>query len=667
LAGRTFPISGQIEPRSFPFLVADLHRNGATGSLKVEGPTYQKALYFRHGRVLFGSSNDPRDQLGAILIEEGRITPEQLEDVNSKVGPGNPLAKVLAETGFVSQRELSDAARAKVERIFSDVVGYTSGTFEFEDGVLPKGAVDLKLSTERLILTAVRRITDRTFVLRHLDGLDVVLRPAADLAALRTEIEPDTGGLLGQLDGLSTLKEAAGRTRLDDFEAAKVACALLFLGAVERVGPGGVEGPELDLAETAREAFGEEWTAPEAAPPPPPPPRRRVGDDTIIAWGKIDPQAFSPERGGAAAPASAPAAPSARTLLPDPVSAAPAVLVEPEPEIVVAPVAPAPPEPPATPPATPQPPAVATPPAAPPLIAVPPPEEPPRVTPSRPVPREPEPPLPAPSPSAASAPPRTWSPPSPTPAARTPRPSQADMAAVDALLNPRKVEGPLAPLERMPEARWTPPARSVRARRSAGPAWQRGALLAGFVAIAAVGFAAVWYFLSRPPRGAASRPSPPPVAAMPTAQPPATVAVGPSVAAPDAPPLASTAPAPVPTTRPALAGGGLAASRDLLRNGRFAAAAEGFANHLRGTSASTASVQLFVACSPDTVGKAVAAVNTGEMLIVPVRFQGRDCFRMCWGVYPSAAAAASAARSLPDYFVQGGASPRVMTRDELVP
>ena len=165
-----FPISGSIDPKAFPYLLMDLHRNGATGSLKVEGPSYQKALYFRTGRVLFGSSNDPRDQLGAILIETGKISPEQLEDVQAKVGPGNPLAKALADTGYVSQRELSDAARAKVETILSDVIAYTSGNFEFEDGVLPKGAIDLKLSTERLVLASVRRIADRNFVLRHLVG-----------------------------------------------------------------------------------------------------------------------------------------------------------------------------------------------------------------------------------------------------------------------------------------------------------------------------------------------------------------------------------------------------------------------------------------------------------------------------------------------------------------
>src|SRR5436190_14449012 len=171
------PNRGNIDPKTFPFLLMDLHRQGATGSLKVDGPTYQKALYFRSGRILFGSSNDPRDQLGAILIQDGKITPDQLEDVNTKVGPGNPLAKVLADSGFVNQRELGEAARAKVERILSDVISYDTGTFEFEDGVLPKGAVDLKLSTERLIIAAVRRVSDRGFVLRHLESLETVLRP----------------------------------------------------------------------------------------------------------------------------------------------------------------------------------------------------------------------------------------------------------------------------------------------------------------------------------------------------------------------------------------------------------------------------------------------------------------------------------------------------------
>lgn len=255
--GETFPISGSIDPKAFPFLLMDLHRQGATGSLKVDGPSYQKALYFRGGRILFGSSNDPRDQLGAILIESGKITPEQLEEVNAKVGSGNPLAKVLADSGFVSQRELGEAARAKVERILSDVIAYDSGSFEFEDGVLPKGAVDLKLSSERLVLAAVRRINDRSFVLRHLASLETVLAPTGALTAALPEIQGEAAGLHEALDGRRTLKQAIAHTRLDEFEAAKIACALMFLGLVAPAAPGFWTEPEteLDLGQTARMAF----------------------------------------------------------------------------------------------------------------------------------------------------------------------------------------------------------------------------------------------------------------------------------------------------------------------------------------------------------------------------------------------------------------------------
>src|SRR5262249_25686291 len=151
-------------------------------------------------------------------IENGKITQEQLDDVNTKVGPGNPLAKVLAESGYVNQRELGEAARVKVERILSDVIAYEKGGFEFEDGVLPKGAVDLKLSTEMLLLAAVARIADRGFVLRHVDSMAVVLTPAEDWEPRVSEFRADVAPLLERLDGQRSLKEAVALTRFEEFE-----------------------------------------------------------------------------------------------------------------------------------------------------------------------------------------------------------------------------------------------------------------------------------------------------------------------------------------------------------------------------------------------------------------------------------------------------------------
>ena len=64
-----------------------------------------------------------------------------------------------------------------------------------------------------------------------------------------------------------------------------------------------------------------------------------------------------------------------------------------------------------------------------------------------------------------------------------------------------------------------------------------------------------------------------------------------------------------------------------------------------------------------------AATNAGgpELFIVPVSFKGRDCYRLCWGLYPSEGAAESALRTLPAYFREGGAKPRVIASREILP
>jgi len=651
-----FPISGSIDPKAFPYLLMDLHRNGATGSLKVEGPSYQKALYFRTGRVLFGSSNDPRDQLGSILIETGKITPEQLEDVQSKVGPGNPLAKALADTGYVSQRELSDAARAKVESILSDVIAYTSGNFEFEDGVLPKGAIDLKLSTEKLVLASVRRLTDRNFVLRHLDGLDVVLAPGAELAAKLPELQPEAGGLPEQMDGKRTLKEAASLTRLDEFDAAKVACALLFLGLLQRApaaapadevvgladnpifNAGGVGDEELDLGDTARHSIE---TTPVPVPLPIPEP-----EPLVI------PEPAAPI---AAAAASVPVEVAAETpfFIPDPEDAAPTVMMPPPAPAFGAEAggggfdAEAEPF----------------------HIEAPPSVDPAPATLMMPAPTAATVMMPSPLESLGmEAEPEIAPPPAP-PRAAPSRPSKDDQAALDALLSAPAPPVSGAASSRRPskvESWSAPPPRSAR-RVSTGPS----PLVLGGATLALVALAAgaAWWLWGRTPAAAGTKAAAagPPATAPghpPAVTAPATVAPGPALT--PRPPTATAAP-PVTTAsaRPRTGAASLAESRALLQGGNLEQAAQGFAATVKAAPASAASVQILVACSPETVQKAMANASSPELFIVPVNYKGRDCYRLCWGLYETEARAASAVRTLPEYF-RKGATPRVVAASEIV-
>jgi hypothetical protein len=742
-----FPASGNIDPTTFPFLLMDLHRRGATGSLKVEGPSHPKALYFRGGRILFGSSNDPKDQLGSILIEQARITQEQLEDVNAKVGPGNPLAKVLAESGYVNQRELGDAARIKVERILSDVIAYGSGSFEFEDGVLPKGAVDLKLSTEKLVLGSVARISDRAFVLRHIDGLGVVLAPTPEAQERIGEVRAEVTPLLERLDGRRSLKDAVALTRLDEFEAAKLACGLLFLGVVRRAEAGGAgvarESEELDLAAAAQEALGDEpdgfsLSAPAAAPPAP---ARSAPDIPFfvpedqplpaapgsveadeVAFPMVEPSGFGPGDdtpafastpavavpqpegapdvgafgdGPSVPPFAVPAEPEpivredrAATTAPPEADAAGGPLqfstAEPEPSFGSAPIF-----------------------EAPPSFDI------PKLdlagAPQRSAPVDESfdmDTLPRGVPTASETLPSFHLDASPSPAHHedeegpmtTPSapPSKEDLAALDELLNPSASSiGRAQPPSMRPDRdRWEPQFRPTVGRRPAPRG--RGVpilpLALGVAGLAVAGAAGYYFLVLRPAQAApvaktspSTQPAPSiaTLAGAPVEGAPSSSAQGPSAAPPAAATFAPATLAPVtvatprpsttlpqpPTTTPVASGPAAASgdARGLLRAGGYAGAARAFATELQGGARGRYTVQLLVACSEETVQKAVSAVPAGELFILPVNYKGKSCYRLCWGVYRNEPEAASAGSSLPDYFRRGGATPKVSPIADLLP
>ena len=734
-----FPVSGNIDPAAFPHLLVDLHNHAATGSLKVSGPTHPKALYFRGGRILFGSSNDPKDQLGSILLESGRITRQQLDEVSAKVGPGRPLAKVLSESGFVNQRELGDAARVKLERILADVLSWHAGSFEFEDGVLPKGAVDLKLSTERLLLSAVRRISDRGFALRHM-GLDTVLEPRPGSEAGVDEIRGEVQPLLERLDGRRSLREAIALTRLDEFDAAKTACALLFLGVV-RVRP---EQAEVDLAEEAQSAFAIAEPEPvtmrvplsdaEAEtfilPPPQPPafafpaPAEPEPDPVVAPMPSVveaEPVPAEPadEEPMIVADASSdlppeaptyilhqspvanvPAPPPLQPVPPAPPTAASAPPPQPVPPArpTAAPAPPPQPVPPARPMAAPAPPPQPVPPARPTAAPASPPPDPelPKTRILRPGEPEPE-------------PPGISSLPELPPPSRPTRPSQEDLAALDALLNP---SASAAQAEGGSDLSWgrgqgsgdkTPSPlrgagrggkRSARVQAGAGPSTRILLITAALLGIVSATVAA-WYFLLRGPQTPSPTPSPtaqatmpPPVSTMPpSTTPPDQASPGPAVATPAPTPIAgpatppptvgprptptpaaATRPTPPPraTTAPAAGGATLADARALLARGALSEAAHAFSTALAPGAATRFTVQTLTACSPETVQKAVSGTGgTEQLFVLPVVLQGRNCYRLCWGVYDSRQDAESAAP--PAYFRQGGVRPRVSSLADLLP
>jgi septal ring-binding cell division protein DamX len=101
-------------------------------------------------------------------------------------------------------------------------------------------------------------------------------------------------------------------------------------------------------------------------------------------------------------------------------------------------------------------------------------------------------------------------------------------------------------------------------------------------------------------------------------------------------------------------------ARSLMRSGSLGPAARGFAQNVNAATGSPYTIQLLVACSTETVQKALDSVADDDLFILPVNYKGKDCHRVCWGLYGSESSADSAAGRLPGYFRQNGASPKVV-------
>ena len=107
--------------------------------------------------------------------------------------------------------------------------------------------------------------------------------------------------------------------------------------------------------------------------------------------------------------------------------------------------------------------------------------------------------------------------------------------------------------------------------------------------------------------------------------------------------------------------------RALLRTGHYPEAARAFVSSTRAAGKGAAVIQLLIACSAETVQKAVDSGSASDLVILPVDFKGRACYRLVWGVYPSATRATAALSTVPEYFRNGGASPKVLGVSEVVP
>ncbi|MBI1946480.1 MAG: response regulator [Deltaproteobacteria bacterium] len=134
---RTGPIvlpleSGQIDgPHAVALTLLALARGGATGLLRLEWEGSRLELALLRG-VLVGARDNLREhQLGERLLRRGRITHEQLKQVNERVAAGERVAEALITIGLCDACEALTLIEEQVRERLARALAWRHGTLRF--------------------------------------------------------------------------------------------------------------------------------------------------------------------------------------------------------------------------------------------------------------------------------------------------------------------------------------------------------------------------------------------------------------------------------------------------------------------------------------------------------------------------------------------------------
>ena len=250
-----------------------------SGLLRLTAGTDHREIYLARGEVVFASSNQPIDRLGASLLRSGILKPEQLHAANRVARAHQRFGKTLVQLGYLTPQALWRALRAQVEEIVCACFLIERGELAFWEGdIAPDNMIRLELDMPQLIEAAahwraeleqwieaighsgvqIEAVPDKR---RGFGGLDAQILDAlgtpSRFAALGRRIGVDAVTAARSVlllhragavriervdedpESTQRVRDEDARKRLQGWLGEAGRCIDAFLGALERAGPGG--------------------------------------------------------------------------------------------------------------------------------------------------------------------------------------------------------------------------------------------------------------------------------------------------------------------------------------------------------------------------------------------------------------------------------------------
>ncbi|HET8623196.1 MAG TPA: DUF4388 domain-containing protein [Gemmatimonadales bacterium] len=233
-------IKGSLKEASLPDVIQLLFLGRRTGCLAVADGQNFGTIYFNEGQIVSASIVNRRDRLGDMLVRNNRISPEQLRAAVDAQGQARDrrLGVLLVEQGAISAEELADYVRLQLEEAVYYLFTWTSGTFNFESGVLPEsGEPSLRVNPEMLLLEGARRVDEWSVIQKKIPSLDLIFTvDAVHVGESDVTLSNIQQQILPMLDGSRDVQQVVEDSGLVEFDVGQALYGLITAGFAHRTG-----------------------------------------------------------------------------------------------------------------------------------------------------------------------------------------------------------------------------------------------------------------------------------------------------------------------------------------------------------------------------------------------------------------------------------------------
>lgn len=254
-------LSGSLREFALSEILQLLSSQRKTGSLRLTRSAGTSVIYLLEGRIASvrdrGMGGD--DPLAGFLRRIHRLSDEQLRGITSiHAESGRDLVDLLLNGRYIEREELSMLYERMVLDVLHEVLGWDDGVYSFSNVSPPESVLPISLSTESMLMEAVRRTDEmRRYQAKLTDpGLVLGLRELPDPDAALSEEEKE---LFGLVDGRRTLGELIAESALTEYEAYEALFRLVDAGWIELQGRRTTEEPAVVDMNAARRALGVSW------------------------------------------------------------------------------------------------------------------------------------------------------------------------------------------------------------------------------------------------------------------------------------------------------------------------------------------------------------------------------------------------------------------------